>query len=167
MTGEVTGTRHDRKREVHKLLAAECRALQNEGFGIVLAGDMNVARSAQDGHPNLRVFPQEHCLNRVDFEATFFSAGLGMIDTFRFLHPTKKGYTYYPRSKNFGESCDRVDMIMVSATLKDELTEADHHETPSERGPSDHCPLFARLAFGRPNRDDTGGGGAQHKQQIV
>ncbi|KAK5128959.1 hypothetical protein LTR85_000292 [Meristemomyces frigidus] len=182
VTGEVTGTRHDRKREVHRLLAAECRELHADGFGIILAGDMNVARSAQDGHPNLRVFPAQHCLNRADFEARFFSkpainevsdddtvepepkrdddrsaAGLGMIDTFRHLHPIKEGYTYYPRSKVFGESCDRVDMIMLSASLKDELTEAGMHETPGDRGPSDHCPLFARFAFRRSNRDDAGG----------
>ncbi|KAK5138540.1 hypothetical protein LTR08_000128 [Meristemomyces frigidus] len=171
-SGEVTGTRHDRKLQVHRLLAAECRDLEAKGFGVILAGDMNVARSALDGYPKLRMFPPQHSLNRADFEAKFFSdtgtseaeqdrsptidtrhtddsshPGLGMIDTFRFLHPSKKAYTYYPRGKPFGESCDRVDMIIISASLRDNLVEAGMHETPGDRGPSDHVPLFARVTF--------------------
>lgn len=72
---------------------------------------------------------------------------LGMIDTFRYLHPEQKSYTYYPRSKTFGDSCDRVDMILVSEALKGNLREAGMHETPSERGPSDHVPLYVQLDF--------------------
>ncbi|KAK4550464.1 hypothetical protein LTR36_000043 [Oleoguttula mirabilis] len=189
VNGRVTGTRHDRKLQVHRLLEAAIRELQAKGFGIILAGDMNVARSAQDACPNLRMSPPQHCLNRADFEARFFSKhatsdighdravspesdrreerldiGLGMIDTFRFLHPDKRGYTYHPRGRKvFGESCDRVDMIIISASLEKELTEAGMHETPGDRGPSDHVPLYARFAprtFSTPNRDDTSGVGA-------
>lgn len=170
-TGEVRGTRHERKLRVHALLQEECRRLEAEGFGIVVAGDVNVARTARDGYPNLRTWPKQHCLNREDFEGRFFAShvegevsssepgtgehrlspdrpsGLGMIDTFRHLHPEKHGYTYYPRTKTFGESCDRVDMILVSKELKRNLKEAGMHETPADRGPSDHVPLFARLDF--------------------
>lgn len=171
-TGEITGTRHDRKLQFHKLLAAESRRLHAEGYGVIIAGDMNVARSAMDGHPNLRTFPYQHCVNRADFEARFFSkalvpqaeqsdfpgdqskqdeagveARLDMIDTFRFLHPNKKGYTYYPRGSSFGDSCDRVDMILVSSSLEHSLIGAGMHETPGDRGPSDHVPVFARLTF--------------------
>ena len=169
-SGQVVGTRHDRKLQVHALLQAECRDLESRDFGIVLAGDINVARAYIDGYPNLRTFPKQHCLNRANFEARFFTdpqrrvasiarnssepqdenagdAGLGMIDTFRHLHPEQKSYTYYPRTKSFGESCDRVDMILISRSLKDNLKAAGMHETASERGPSDHIPLFARLEF--------------------
>ena len=171
-TGIAIGTRHDRKLQVHALLQAECRELEARGFGIILAGDMNIARSRIDGHPNLRTFPNQHCLNRADFEARFFAdspvpdqpsltdtgqpsraeskekeGGLEMKDTFRHLHPEQKSYTYYPRTNEFGESCDRVDMIMISETLEETLKEAGIHETPSERGPSDHVPLYAKLNF--------------------
>lgn len=170
-TGELTGaSRHDRKIRVHELLAAEFAALQAEGFAIVAAGDMNIARSPIDGFPNLRTFPRQHCFNRADFEARFFrhgaegvtpesandeqakkdkdgTAGLGMIDTFRELHPSTKAYTYYPRNKPFGESCDRVDMIITSASLKRHLVTAGMHETTQERGPSDHVPLYAEFSF--------------------
>jgi exonuclease III len=124
---------------------------------------MNIARGRIDGHPNLRTFPKQHCINRADFEAKFFSVpvndepeqeeksratGLGMIDTFRHLHPEQKSYTFYSRANTFGESCDRVDMILISKSLEGQLQEAGMHETPSERGPSDHVPLYAYLNFG-------------------
>ncbi|KAK0828927.1 hypothetical protein LTR73_004560 [Friedmanniomyces endolithicus] len=169
--GAVIGTRHDRKLHVQSLLQAECRALETDGFGVILAGDMNIARTALDGHPNLRVFPHQHCINRADFEERFFASaaipkvidgsesstasqppvqaagGLAMVDTYRKLHPTTKGYTYYPRGKTFGESCDRVDMIIVSKSLEAYISEAGILETTAERGPSDHVPLFARFDF--------------------
>ncbi|EME86278.1 uncharacterized protein MYCFIDRAFT_124304, partial [Pseudocercospora fijiensis CIRAD86] len=159
-TGAVVGTRHDRKLRVHEMLQREVRALEGKGFKVVIAGDMNVARSSLDGHPNLRTFPLQHCVNRADFEDRFLSksevegtsadgcqsdASLQMIDSFRHLHPTKKGYTFYPRSKDFRASADRVDMILLSRGLESNLSEADMHETPADRGPSDHVPLFAEL----------------------
>lgn len=169
-TGDTVGTRHDRKLAVHKLLQAECRELQARGFEIILAGDMNIARARIDGHPNLRTFPKQHVTNRADFEARFFAElekkavapdtdatsehteteapGLGMIDTFRHLHPEQNAYTYYPRSKNFGDSCDRVDMIMISKGLASILKEAGMHQTAGQRGTSDHVPLYAHFDFG-------------------
>ena len=176
VSGEIVGTRHDRKLRVHRLLQDECRKLEANGFGVVVAGDLNIARSTLDGYPKLRTFPRQHCINRADFEAKFFSCsrppepslkrdrivedeslkddGLGMIDTFRHLHPEKRAYTYYPRTRTFGQSCDRVDLIMISKTLKDHLREAGMHETPGERGPSDHVPLYARLEFDLGHSDD-------------
>ncbi|KAI7181535.1 DNase I-like protein [Hortaea werneckii] len=178
-SGKVTGTRHDRKLEVHKLLAAECRKLETNGFAVILAGDINVAAAPIDGFPNLRTFPPQHCVNRADFKRRFLEgetssssssrlseqasekqsgatqqdsnstepSGLGMVDTFRHLHPDTSGYTYYPRGRSFGESCDRVDMILISKSLRDSLTSAGMHETPAERGTSDHVPLYAKLRF--------------------
>merc|ERR1711939_482261 len=116
-SGKVTGTRHDRKLEVHKLLAAECRKLETDGFAVILAGDINIAAEPIDGFPNLRTFPPQHCANRADFKRRFLEdespssnrpsdqasekqpgaseqdiasmepCGLGMVDTFRHLHP--------------------------------------------------------------------------------
>lgn len=165
-TGRPSGTRHDRKLEVHSLLQAECRRLQDEGFSCIVAGDLNIARTGMDGFPNLRTFPKQHCINRADFEARFISIGkehsddgseaipgLGMIDTFRHLHPDKRGYTFYPRTRGFGESCDRVDLILISKELEPFLKGAGMHETPAERGPSDHVPLFAQLDFERLSKE--------------
>jgi exonuclease III len=71
------------------------------------------------------------------------TSSLGMVDTFRSLHPNTKGYSYYPRGRTFGESCDRVDMILCSQSLATKCTEAGMLATAADRGPSDHVPIFA------------------------
>ncbi|KAK6408557.1 hypothetical protein LTR95_018416 [Oleoguttula sp. CCFEE 5521] len=170
LTGEVKGTRHDRKLAVHALLAAECRKLASEGYEVIIAGDINIARAPIDGHPNLRTSPQQHVLNRQDFESRFFVTadgdatavvdragghavallpitGLGMIDVFRQLHPSTKAYSYYPRGRPFGSSCDRVDMILCPPRLAAKCTAAGISATPGDRGPSDHVPIHASFSF--------------------
>lgn len=73
-TGAVSGTRHDRKLAVHTELLQEAHALEVRGFSVVIAGDLNVARSSIDGYPNLRTSPHQHVLNRADFNHKFFSS---------------------------------------------------------------------------------------------
>jgi exonuclease III len=172
-SGAVTGTRHERKLEVHRLLQEEVRGLQRDGFGVVVAGDINIACAPIDGHPNLRTFPQQHVLNRQDFIRRFLGDGdgddesehalnvegggadstpsLGMVDTFRSLHTNTKGYSYYPRGRAFGDSCDRVDMILCSHSLAAKCTEAGMLATPADRGPSDHVPILASFDVYRPD----------------
>jgi len=173
-TGAVTGTRHTRKLAVHRLLQAEVRELESDGYQVIIAGDINIAVARIDGHPNLRVTPQQHVLNRQDFTSRFLGTselkasdatatkyvtgtGLDMADTFRSLHPDKKGYSYYPRGRSFGESCDRVDMILCSRSLEARFTEAGMLVTAAERGTSDHVPIFAtfhlRNHIGMDDRD--------------
>lgn len=150
-SGEIIGCRHDRKLEVHALLLKECKQLESDGWSVILAGDLNIARSRIDGYPSLRTFPNQHVLNRADFDDKFVegSEGLGAVDTFRHLHPKQKGYTYYPRGGPFGYSCDRVDLILCSKRLliDADLTSAGMLSTEAERGTSDHCPLYAIFAF--------------------
>lgn len=149
MTGLPAGTRHDRKLAVHKLMLDECLRLEKEGFSVILAGDLNIARDLRDGHPRLRTFPEQHVKNRQDFNAKFFedSAGLRAVDTFRHLHGDERRYTYYPRGGPFGYSCDRVDLILCSRSLEDRLKTAGMLDSPAERGPSDHIPLYASFRF--------------------
>jgi len=159
-TGAVTGTRHNRKLEVHRLLQEEVRGLERDGYRVIVAGDINIACAPIDGHPNLRTFPHQHVLNRQDFLRRFLNDAdktghafnevvvnrthsLSMVDTFRSLHPDTKGYSYYPRGKAFGDSCDRVDMILCSQSLAAKCTEAGMLATAADRGPSDHVPIFA------------------------
>lgn len=161
VTSVVVGSRHERKLEVHRLLQREVRGLEREGFRVLVAGDVNVACAPVDGHPSLRTFPWQHVLNRQDFLRRFLAdvdvddedeialgeegedRSLGMVDTFRSLHPDKKGYSYYPRGRAFGDSCDRVDMILCSQSLAAKCTEAGMLATPADRGPSDHVPIYA------------------------
>ncbi|GAB7333099.1 hypothetical protein MBLNU13_g04771t1 [Cladosporium sp. NU13] len=172
-TGAVTGTRHSRKLAVHRLLQTEVRKLESDGYQVIIAGDINIAVARIDGHPNLRVAPHQHVLNRQDFTRRFLdnadtseldssdgtatekvsSIGLHMADTFRSLHPDKKGYSYYPRGRPFGESCDRVDMILCSRSLEARCTESGMLATAADRGTSDHVPIYA--TFHLPNHSNT------------
>lgn len=150
-TGAVVGTRHDRKLAVHKHMLDEAKSLESQGFGVILAGDMNIARSHLDGHPNLRTSPEQHVINRADFNQKFFAAdeGLKAIDTYRHIHGDERGYTYYPRGRKFGSSCDRVDLIICSGSLEKKIVDAGVCATEKERGPSDHVPLFATFDIGQ------------------
>lgn len=174
-TGAVTGTRHTRKLAAHRLLQAEVRKLESDGFKVIIAGDINIAVAKIDGHPILRVTPHQHVLNRQDFTRRFLgnadtseldpddgtstdettSTGLDMADTFRSLHPDKKGYSYYPRGRSFGGSCDRVDMILCSRSLEARCTEAGMLATAADRGTSDHVPIYATFRLlDHPDGDD-------------
>jgi exonuclease III len=166
-TGVITGTRHTRKLAVHRLLQADIRGLEHDGYQAIIAGDINIAVSGIDGHPNLRCFPHQHVLNREDFTCRFLGKrklsaldskhskasgkivndGLDMADTFRLLHPGVNGYSYYPRGKIFGESCDRVDMILCSRSLATSCTEAGVLATAADRGTSDHVPIHSTFKF--------------------
>ena len=148
--GHITGTRHDHKLGFHRRMLEETLRLEAVGYHVVLIGDMNIARSEIDGHPKLRTVPAQHVKNRADFNAKFFTAAEGMrgVDIFRHLHGQEKKYTYHPRGTPWGESCDRVDLIVVSRSLVDAdlVVATDILNSPEERGHSDHVPLYIALA---------------------
>lgn len=181
-TGKVTGTRHDHKLAFHSRLRGECLSLEARGFDVVVAGDLNIARGVLDGHPNLRTWPVQHCRNRADFNAKFFGrddnerarAHVGSVesgpeeakgegeercfdgvDVFRALHGSERRYTYHLRTKQWGASCDRVDFIITSRRLWEEgrVWQTGILDSPQERGPSDHVPLWAEIAMVDKGRD--------------
>lgn len=151
-SGRVVGTRHDRKRAFHRLLRREVEGFERRGWGVVVAGDMNVARAEVDAWPALRVQP-EHVGNRRDFEECFMRArekgGLGMVDTFRAVRGGERKFTWRPRGRVWGSCGDRVDLVLVSGGLRGAVVEADILDEELERGPSDHVPLFLGLDLGR------------------
>ena len=158
-SGQVVGTRHDRKLAVHRHLLEECLKLESRGFQVVVAGDLNIARARIDGYPNLRTWPEQHCRNRADFNSKFFEGsqeadGGGKhfkgIDTFRFLHGSEARYSYHSRSRVWGTSCDRVDLIISSQSLKETIVGAGIMDNPRDRGPSDHCPIWVDIRIQTP-----------------
>lgn len=153
-TGAPKGTRHDRKVAVHELLAQECKTLENQGWYILLGGDMNVAPDARDGYPKLRTFPQQHAINRADFHAKLLQGkdskhGFGGIDVWREMHGNERRYTYYSRGREWGTSCDRVDYFIAGRKLWDMGVVRDSGMLDSEsgRGTSDHVPIWIDIAF--------------------
>lgn len=161
-TGAVRGTRHDRKREVHRLLMEECKRLEGEGWHLLLVGDMNVAPDERDGYPKLRMFPQEHVLNREDFHDKLLEggggiekhAGLNGVDIWRKMHEEERRYTYYPRNKEWGKSCDRVDCFIAGRKLWEAgcIKACGMMDSEEERGPSDHVPIWADVDL-KPDSD--------------
>ena len=154
-TGAVRGTRHDRKLEVHRLLTQECMELEKDGWAVLLGGDMNVAPDARDGHPKLRTFPQQHVLNRTDFHNKLLEGkskdgkieGLNGVDVWRKMHGGERRYTYYSRGREWGTSCDRVDYFIAGrrAWEKGMVKNSGIMDSETERGPSDHCPIWVDI----------------------
>lgn len=109
------------------------------GRPVVVTGDFNTAYAEIDlARPKENVnhsgfMPEE----RVGL-GEFFE--IGLIDTFRALHPDMVKYSYWDmvsraRERNVGW---RIDYFMVSPDLKDRLVSADIHD---EVLGSDHCPV--------------------------
>ncbi|KAF2499606.1 DNase I-like protein, partial [Lophium mytilinum] len=145
-TGAVVGTRHDRKVAFHKLLLEESKSIEAQGGNVILAGDLNIARSTLDGWPGLRTIPEDHVKNRKDFNAKFFEDedGLQAADVWRELKGSERRYTYFPRSAPWGSSCDRVDLIIASRRFfrAGSVLDTGILDSAEERGPSDHVPLW-------------------------
>ncbi|CZR66060.1 uncharacterized protein PAC_15961 [Phialocephala subalpina] len=150
-TGAVVGTRHDRKRQFHSLMLEEAKSYQARGWEVVLVGDMNIARTPLDGYPGIRL-GADHVKNRADFNRKFFEDddnGMRAIDSWRWIHGNKRGYSYHGESvEDWGSSCDRVDLGMVTRGLVDKkaLVGADIYESVAERGGSDHVPISVVLS---------------------
>lgn len=151
-TGMVVGTRHDRKRVFHSKLRDEVLVYEKNGWSVVVAGDLNIARSPLDGFPGIRLAPS-HVVNRQDFDGNFMrmpeNGGLGMLDAFRQLNGDERKYSYRSRGIPWGSSCDRVDLILISSKAQGALMEADILDDEVERGPSDHVPLYITLNLER------------------
>jgi len=152
-TGEVLGTRHERKLFVHNNLMEECKKMEKEGWKILIIGDLNVAPQRIDGFPNLRTWPEQHTTNRADFSHKFLDAendeGLQGVDVWRHLRGEERKYTYHPRSVKWGSSCDRVDLAIASKALIEDgnIAGAEIWDSEQERGPSDHIPISVDINF--------------------
>lgn len=153
-TGAQSGTRHNRKLAFHKALAGECQKLEEEGWHVLLGGDMNVAPDKRDGFPKLRTFPQQHALNRADFhekllEGNNGKGGFGGIDVWRKMHEHERRYTYYSRGREWGTSCDRVDYFIAGRRAWDAgvIKDPGILDSEEERGPSDHVPIWVDVTL--------------------
>jgi exonuclease III len=161
-TGIVKGTRHDMKRNFHSLMLSEVVRYQEAGWQAVLIGDMNIARSPLDGYPGIRL-GAEHVRNRREWNEMFIWGEEGMkgVDSWRWIHGEKRGYSYHgEKAEEWGRSCDRVDLGVVSRGLIGEgngepkktqmrLAGADIWESIGERGGSDHVPISVVLDLGQ------------------
>jgi len=148
-SGAVLGSRHDKKLLVQRKIVEDCMEAERSGCHVVIVGDLNVAPARIDGHPNLRTFPEQHVVNRRHFNTRFFldPDGLRAVDVWRSLKGDDKRYTYFPRGRPWGSSCDRVDLIIASRSLVEsgKVVDVEIFDSEEERGPSDHVPLAVEI----------------------
>jgi exonuclease III len=169
-TGVVKGTRHDMKRTFHALMLTEALRHQEAGWQMILIGDINIARSSLDGYPGIRL-GAEHVRNRKEWNEIFIESeeGLRGVDSWRWIHGERRGYSYHgEKAEEWGRSCDRVDLGIVSLGFIGEgegekgtgtsmrLVGAEIWETIEERGASDHVPISVVLDLGIIRKGDEG-----------
>lgn len=122
-----------------ELAAAHIKA----GRSLVVTGDFNTAFAEIDlARPKENVKTSGFMPEERTGLGEFFD--LGLIDTFRHLHPDTVQYTYWDqvtraRERNVGW---RIDYFMVSPDLKDRILSAAIHDGVMG---SDHCPLSLEL----------------------
>ena len=114
---------------------------------VVTCGDFNAAHTEID---LARPEANHHNAGFTDEERKGISNILDaeFIDTFRFLHPEDRRYTWWShwgnaRANNVGW---RIDYFFVSSDLKPNLKSAEIYENMTG---SDHCPISITLDFGK------------------
>jgi exodeoxyribonuclease III len=138
-SGCVDGDRHAFKRRFQADLLQYLRT-HAENRELVLMGDWNISRSAQDTHPRLRT-ELPHALARAMFNDTFMPA-LDVADAFRELHPEAHAYTWFNRLTPPGRlDAARVDFALVSRRGMQNVVDASILEEPTLRFHSDHAPV--------------------------
>lgn len=107
---------------------------------VIVCGDFNVCHKDIDicnlsKHQNIEVFSDEE---RGSFNDLL---NLGLIDTYRYMHPQMRKYTFWTNDIEDRVKCNygwRLDYILVSEYLKKEIREAN---ILTEIKGSDHCPI--------------------------
>lgn len=135
--GAIDGDRHALKRRFQAQVFELGRALRAEG-SVILVGDWNVSRTAQDTHPRLRT-EEPHARARSELETRM--AAEGFVDIWRERHPTERAYTWFNR-RTRGLDAARVDYALVSSDLVRRVRAA---EILSLLPSSDHAPVALEL----------------------
>ncbi len=112
---------------------------------VITCGDFNVAHQEIDlARPAENV--GKHGFTKEERKGLDDLLSIGLIDTFRTLHPDQKdAYTWWTawggaRQRNLGW---RIDYFLASQSLKDRIKSANIH--PDVMG-SDHCPVSLELS---------------------
>jgi len=135
--GAIAGDRHALKRRFQASVMDLGRELRKEG-AVIMAGDWNVTRTAQDTHPRLRT-EEPHARARAELNVRM--ADEGFVDVWRERHPQERAYTWFNRRAR-GLDVARVDYVLVSADLAVRVRSA---EILGLLPWSDHAPVIVEL----------------------
>lgn len=124
------------KLEVYRALFDALQPLADRNT--ILAGDFNIAHTEQDLY-----FPKQNANNIMftpeERKQIDTLVDLGYTDTFRYKHPDKKSFTWWPYMRDLRERDIgwRIDYILVGKPLVPKIEDA---FTQKETLGSDHCP---------------------------
>ena len=110
---------------------------------ILLCGDLNCAHQEIDIY-NPKGKKKTPGFSTEERQELQYMMDAGWIDSFRYLHPEEKKYSYWSnfsqsRKRNIGW---RIDYVLVSDSSKGLIEEADYL---TEYHGSDHCPVMIRM----------------------
>jgi exodeoxyribonuclease-3 len=119
------------------------KALRRQGWGVVVAGDFNIAHEERDlanpraNQKNAGFLPEERCW----FEQMI---GEGFVDTFRIFEEGSGHYSWWSQRKGVRERNIgwRIDYHVVSDDLADRVRAS---KIVSEQMGSDHCPVTLHI----------------------
>jgi len=132
--GQVAGDRHELKRRFQSSVLDLGRELQSQG-DVVMAGDWNVSRAAEDTHPRLRT-EEPHARARAELNARIRDDAF--VDVWRAHHPGERRYTWFNRRAR-GLDAARVDFVLLSSNLARRVRAA---EILDPLPLSDHAPVL-------------------------
>ena len=137
--------RLDYRAEWDKAFAGFLKNLQKKK-PLVVTGDFNVAHEAIDLARPKENYDKTSGYTQVEIDGLDGILGIGLIDTFRKLHPEEVKYTFWSarfnaRARNTGW---RIDYFLVSKQLEERITSA---EIYNDVMGSDHCPLGLDLKW--------------------
>lgn len=113
---------------------------------IIVTGDFNVAHQAIDLARPKSNYNKTSGYTQVEIDGMSRILDVGLIDSFRYLHPDKIQYSFWSmrfgaRAKNVGW---RIDYFLVDERLKENITKA---TIKNKIMGSDHCPIELELEF--------------------
>jgi len=136
------GKDYSAKLQFMRALIDYARLLRDSGAGLVLCGDMNVARTDMDVHPKER---KPNVIGQRPEERELIESLLaqGLVDVARKLYPTDENYfTWWApwrnlRQRNIGW---RLDYVIASESIAQRAIACPSYR---EVGTSDHAPVVA------------------------
>ena len=113
---------------------------------VIVTGDFNVAHHAIDLANPKSNYNKTSGYTQVEIDGMSNLQKVGLIDSFRLLHPEKIQYTFWSmrtaaRARNAGW---RLDYFLVDERLKNNIVKAEIHDQIIG---SDHCPISVELKF--------------------
>ena len=129
-------------------LIKKLKSLSNQNENIIIGGDFNIIPSAEDVH-NPKNYEND-ALFRLEIRKKLREIiNLGFHDAYRFIHPEKKGYTFWDYTSGAWQKNNgmRIDHFLVSSSLINIIKDVKINKFPRGRQkPSDHTPIEIELA---------------------